>query len=170
MSGGSEAGLGADRARESDDAGSWLSAEQLTSWLSLVGLLVRLPAAIDSQLQRDANLGMVEYQVLAMLAKEPVRTLRMSVLAAQTGASISRLSHLVTRMERRELIRREPDAGDGRFTNAVLTDEGMRVLAEAAPAHVAFVRNIVIDALTPERLRRLGQDAQRIITRIEAAG
>jgi len=148
----------------------WLSAEQLESWLSLVGLLVRLPSAIDSQLQRDANLGMVEYQVLAMLAKEPRRTLRMSALAAQASSSISRLSHLVSRLERRELIRREPDAADGRFTNAVLTEEGMRVLAEAAPAHVAFVRNIVIDALTPERLRRLGQDAQRIVTRIEAMG
>jgi DNA-binding MarR family transcriptional regulator len=165
-----EAGRGADRARDSDDAELWLSAEQLESWLSLVGLLVRLPSAIDSQLQRDANLGMVEYQVLAMLAKEPRRTLRMSALAVQTSSSISRLSHLVTRLERRELIRREPDAADGRFTNAVLTEEGMRVLAEAAPAHVAFVRNIVIDALTPERLRRLGQDAQRIVTRIEAMG
>jgi DNA-binding MarR family transcriptional regulator len=167
---GMEAGRGADRARDPDDAGLWLSAEQLESWLSLVGLLVRLPSAIDSQLQRDANLGMVEYQVLAMLAKEPRRTLRMSALAVQTSSSISRLSHLVTRLERRELIRREPDAADGRFTNAVLTEEGMRVLAEAAPAHVAFVRNIVIDALTPERLRRLGQDAQRIVTRIEAMG
>ena len=170
MSRGIETGRGADQARDSDDAGLWLSPEQLASWLSLVGLLVRLPAAIDSQLQRDANLGMVEYQVLAMLAKEPLRTLRMSVLATQTSTSISRLSHLVTRMERRELIRREPDAADGRFTNAVLTEEGMRVLAAAAPAHVAFVRNIVIDALTPERLRRLGQDAQRITTRIEAMG
>jgi len=167
---GIETGRAADRARDSDDAELWLDAEQLASWLSLVGLLVRLPAAIDSQLQRDANLGMVEYQVLAMLSRAPRRTLRMSVLAAQTSSSISRLSHLVTRMERRELIRREPDAADGRFTNAVLTEEGMRVLAEAAPAHVAFVRNIVIDALTPERLRRLGQDAQRIITRIEAMG
>lgn len=167
---GIETGRAADRARDADNAELWLDAEQLASWLSLVGLLVRLPAAIDSQLQRDANLGMVEYQVLAMLSRSPRRTLRMSALAAQTNSSISRLSHLVTRMERRELIRREPDAADGRFTNAVLTEEGMRVLAEAAPAHVAFVRNIVIDALTPERLRRLGQDAQRILTRIEAMG
>jgi DNA-binding MarR family transcriptional regulator len=167
---GTETGRETDRAGEADDAGLWLNAEQLASWLSLVGLLVRLPAAIDSQLQLTANLGMVEYQVLAMLADAPRRTLRMSVLAAQTSTSISRLSHLVTRMQRRELIRREPDATDGRFTNAVLTEEGMRVLAEAAPAHVAFVRKIVIDALTPERLRRLGQDAQRIVTRIEAIG
>ena len=170
MTRGMEAGQGADRAPDSDDAGLWLSAEQLESWLSLVGLVVRLPSAIDSQLQRDANLGMVEYQVLAMLAKEPRRTLRMSALAVQTSSSISRLSHLVTRLERRELLRRELDTADGRFTNAILTEEGMRVLAEAAPAHVAFVRNIVIDALTPERLRRLGQDAQRIVTRIEAMG
>jgi DNA-binding MarR family transcriptional regulator len=153
-----------------DEAGPWLTAEQLSAWLSLVGLIVRLPSAIESQLQRDANLGMVDYQVMAMLAKSPERTVRLSSLASRAAVSQSRLSHVVTRLENRGLVRREPDACDGRFTNAILTDDGMATLAAAAPAHVEYVRKIVIDALTPERLRRLGQDADRILTRIEAIG
>jgi DNA-binding MarR family transcriptional regulator len=92
----------------------------------------------------------------------------MNKLATMTNVSPSRLSHLVGRMESRGLVRRAPDPSDGRFTNATLTDEGMRVLAEAAPGHVVFVRRIVVDVLTPERLRRLGQDAERIVTRIKA--
>ena len=38
----------------------------------------------------------------------------------------------------------------------------------AAPAHVAHVRQLVIDNLSPERLRRLGQDADRIVARIDS--
>ena len=56
---------------------------------------------------------------------------------------------------------------DGRFTNASLTDKGMRTLESAAPDHVAHVRRLVIDNLSAERLRRLGQDAERIVQRID---
>ena len=40
---------------------------------------------------------------------------------------------------------------------------------EAAPAHVAHVRSLVIDVLSPEHLRRLGRDADRIMTRIDTS-
>jgi DNA-binding MarR family transcriptional regulator len=128
-----------------------------------------LPWSIDQQLQRDSNLGMVEYQVLAMLAQGHDRTLRMSSLAEVTNASLSRLSHLVKRLEGRGLVRREPDPADGRFTNAILTDEGFSVLAAAAPGHVAHVRSLVIDVLSREQLRRLGRDADRIMARIDTS-
>ena len=104
----------------------WLTAAELDSWLSVVRLITWLPWSIDQQLQRDANLGMVEYQVLAMLSESPQRTMRMSSLAEVTNASLSRLSHLVKRLERRGLVRREPDPTDGRFTNAILTDRASR--------------------------------------------
>ena len=148
----------------------WLTDAELSSWISLVRLLARLPCSLDQQLRRDSNLGMVEYQVLAMLARSPGRTMRMSSLAEVTNASLSRLSHLFKRLEQRGLARREPDPDDGRFTNGILTEEGFRVLAGAAPGHVAHVRSLVIDALSPEQLRRLGRDADRIMSRIDAAG
>ena len=147
----------------------WLTAGELESWLSLVRLMMWLPWSIDQQLQRDSKLGMVEYAVLAMLAQSPERTLRMSSLAVLTNASLSRLSHLVKRLEERGLVRREPDPADGRVTHAILTEEGFQTLAEAAPGHVAHVRSLVIDVLSPEQLRRMGRAAERIMSRIDTS-
>jgi len=147
----------------------WLTAAELDSWLSLVRLMTWLPWSIDQQLQRDSNLGMVEYQVLAMLSNAPERTMRMSALAEVTNASLSRLSHLVKRLEGRGLVRREPDPADGRFTNAILTGQGFQTLAEAVPGHVAHVRSLVIDVLSPEQLRRLGLAADRVMSRIDTS-
>jgi DNA-binding MarR family transcriptional regulator len=150
--------------------GDWLTDAEVDSWLSLVRLMTWLPWSIDQQLRRDSNLGMVEYQVLAMLSEAPAGTMRMSSLAEVTNASLSRLSHLFKRLEQRGLVRREADPADGRFTNAILTEQGFEVLADAAPAHVAHVRSLVIDALSPEQLRRLGRDANRIVSRIDTTG
>jgi DNA-binding MarR family transcriptional regulator len=147
----------------------WLTEAEVNSWLSVVRMMTWLPWSIDQQLQRDSNLSMVEYQALAMLAGRPGRTMRMSSLAEVTNASLSRLSHLVKRLEARGLVRREPDPSDGRFTNAILTDLGFTTLADAAPGHVAHVRSLVIDVLSPEQLRRLGMAADRIMSRIDTS-
>jgi DNA-binding MarR family transcriptional regulator len=146
----------------------WLSPSQLDSWMSVVRLITRLPWALDGQLQRDADLSMIEYQTLATLSKSPEWTRRMSDLAENTSSSLSRLSHLVKRLESRGYVRREADRADGRFTNAILLPAGMRKLESAAPGHVAYVRQLVIDNLSNERLRRLGQDADRIVQRIDS--
>lgn len=147
----------------------WLTAAEVDSWLALVRLMTWLPWSIDQQLRRDSNLGMVEYQVLARLSQSPERTLRMSSLADFTNASLSRLSHLVKRLEARGFVRREPDPADGRFTNAILTEKGFQTLVEAAPGHVAHVRSLVIDVLSPEQLRRIGRDADRIMSHIDTS-
>src|ERR1700691_2454822 len=110
----------------------WLTDAEVDSWLSLVRLMTWLPWSIDQQLRHDSNLGMVEYQVLAMLSETPEGTMRMSSLAEVTNASLSRLSHLFKRLEQRGLVRREPDPADGRFTNAILTEQGFEELADAA--------------------------------------
>jgi DNA-binding MarR family transcriptional regulator len=152
-----------------EPAVKWLTSAQLDSWLAVVRLISWLPWSIDQQLRRDSNLLMVEYQVLAILSETPERTMRMSSLAALTNASLSRLSHLFKRLEGRGLVRREPDLTDGRFTNAILTEQGFQILAEAAPGHVAHVRSLVIDVLSAEQLRRLGQAADRILSRIDTS-
>jgi DNA-binding MarR family transcriptional regulator len=158
----------ADASPADERAGLWLTPGQLASWLSVVRLITRLPWAIEGQLQRDCDLSMIEYQALAMLSGAPDQTLRMSDLAERTSSSLSRLSHLVKRMESRGYVRREADPADGRFTNAILLPAGLSKLEASAPSHVAFVRQLVIDNLSPERLRRLGQDADRIVGRIDS--
>jgi DNA-binding MarR family transcriptional regulator len=157
----------------SGDAGEesvkWLSDDELGSWLSVVRLLTWLPWSIDQQLRRDSDLAMVEYQVLAMLSTSRTRSMRMSSLAEVTNASLSRLSHLVKRLEGRGLVYRRPDPDDGRFTDAFITDEGFETIAEAAPAHVAHVRSLVIDVLSKEQLRLMGRASDRIMARIDTS-
>ena len=155
--------------REPGEPPQWLSDAEVGSWLSVVRLMTWLPWSIDQQLRRDSNLGMVEYQVMARLSQSPGRTLRMSALADLANSSLSRLSHLVKRLEDRGFVRREPDPSDGRFTNAILTDEGFATLAAAAPGHVAHVRSLVVDVLSPEQLRRLGLTADRIMAHIDTS-
>ena len=150
------------------NADLWLTPGQLASWLSVVRLITRLPWAIDTQLQRDTDLSMVEYMTMAMLAEAPEWTLRMSELADRASVSLSRLSHLVKRLEARGYVRREPDPTDGRFTNAILLQAGMHKMEASAPSHVAYVRHLVVDNLSGERLRRMGQDAERILQRIDS--
>jgi len=161
--------IGSDRSAADEAEVKWLTAQELDSWLAVVRLMTWLPWSIDQQLQRDSKLGMVEYQVLAMLSESPERTKRMSSLAEVTNASLSRLSRVVKRLEERGLVRRQPDPTDGRFTNAILTEDGFEALAEAAPGHLAHVRSLVIDVLSPERLRTLGRDADRILSRIDTS-
>jgi DNA-binding MarR family transcriptional regulator len=147
----------------------WLTAAEVDSWLSLVRLMTWLPWSIDQQLRRDSGLAMVEYQVMARLSQSPERTMRMGSLADLANASLSRLSHLVKRLEGRGFVRREPDPADGRFTNAILTARGLQTLTDAAPGHVAHVRSLVIDVLSPEQLRRLGLAADRIMSHIDTS-
>jgi DNA-binding MarR family transcriptional regulator len=158
------------RREAGEPAVTWLTHAQLDSWLSLVRLLTWLPRSVDQQLRRDSDLVMAEYQALAMLSQSPGWAMRMGSLARFTNASPSRLSHLFTRLEQRGLVRREPDPADGRSTSAILTEKGFQALAEAAPAHAAHVRALVIDVLFPGQLRRLGRDADRIVSRIDTSG
>ena len=145
------------------DGVNWLSADEQAAWRQLVALLFRLPGALDAQLQRDAGISSFEYMVLSGLSEAENRTLRMSDLAAMASGSLSRLSHVVSRLEKRGWVRRAPCPGDGRFVNAVLTDEGMAKVIATAPGHVEAVRRFVVDALPPQQLAALGDASDSIL-------
>src|SRR4051812_3074491 len=147
----------------------WLTAAEEQTWRNFASVLLRLPWALECQLQRDADLSFIEYHALARLSESPGRTRRMSELASLTHASLSRLSHMIKRLEARGFVRREPDPTDGRYTNAVLTRAGHEHLLASAPAHVATVRQLVIDDLTTTELRQLHDAAERILRRLDQA-
>ena len=141
----------------------WLSDEQQAAWRPLVALLLRLPAALDAELQRDAGINHFDYLVLSGLSEAPDRTLRMSELAAMANSSMSRLSHVVSRLEGRGWVRRESCPGDGRFINAVLTEEGWQKVVATAPGHVAAVRELLIDTLSKEEFAQLGAISAKVL-------
>src|ERR1700716_3530096 len=113
----------------------WLDAEEDLAWRALASLVHKLRWALECQLERDAGLSFIEYHALARLSEDPEHTLRMSELAMLANASLSRLSHLVKRLESRGLVRREADPADGRFTNAIMTKAGYKLLVASAPGH-----------------------------------
>jgi DNA-binding MarR family transcriptional regulator len=105
--------------------------------------------------------------VLVALSDPPDRRLRMSELALLANSELSRLSHLVGKLEKRGLVRREPDPANGRYTHAILTDAGHAHLVDAAPGHVARVRELVFDILDPSVLGTLRDGAEAIVKRID---
>jgi DNA-binding MarR family transcriptional regulator len=141
----------------------WLTDEQQAAWRPFIALLLRLPAALDAQLQRDAGITSFDYLVLSGLSESPNRTLRMSELAAIANSSLSRLSHVVSRLEAKGWVRREPCPGDGRFINAVLTDDGGQKVLATAPGHVAAVRELLIEVLSQEEFAQLGAISARLL-------
>ncbi len=141
----------------------WLSDEQQAAWRHFVALLIRLPAALDAELQKDAGITQFDYLVLSGLSEAPDRTLRMSELAARASSSLSRLSHVVSRLEAKGWVRRVPCPGDGRFINAVLTEDGWQKVAATAPGHVAAVRELLISILTREEFAQLGAISEKVL-------
>ena len=149
-----------------DEDVRWLTPEVESAWRALMTLMAQLPWALECGLQRDAQLSVNEYHALAMLSEREDHTMRMSELATLTNASLSRLSHLVKRLEARGLVRREPDPADGRYTLAILTDDGYRLLVATAPGHVHQVRDLVMDALTPEQVAALHDISDQVLARL----
>jgi DNA-binding MarR family transcriptional regulator len=148
---------------------SWLDADEQRAWLRLAGVMLKLSPALDSQLQRDSDLTHFDYLCLAMLSETEGRTLRMSELASLTNASLSRLSHVVSKLERRGWVARTPSPESRRVTLVSLTEEGWDVLVKAAPGHVETVRSLVFEGLAPEDVAALERVAGHIVERVEAS-
>lgn len=140
----------------------WLTPPERRAWMALAALTLRLPAALDRGMQDDAGLTFFEYLVLGVLSEQPDRTLGMTDLAETISSSLSRLSHVVKRLEAQGLVTRVRCPGVGRRTNATVTDTGFARVSAAAPAHLERVRYYVIDALTKDELRVLTKIGERV--------
>jgi DNA-binding MarR family transcriptional regulator len=149
---------------------NWLGPGEQVAWRRLAAMMTMLPAALDAQLQREANLTHFAYYVLAMLSEAPERALRMSVLAARSSSSPSRLSHTVSRLEARGLIQRRRADDDGRGQVAELTSEGYAYVVQVAPGHVREVRRLVFDRLGPAEVAELDRVCARLLSTLDPDG
>lgn len=145
----------------------WLNQSEREMWMRLVGVTFLLPGVLETQLKRDAGLTFFEYHVLAMLSEAEGRTRSMSELARWSNSSLSRLSHVVTRLERQGWVERQACADDRRATNAVLTDAGFAHLASHAPGHVEEVRRQVLDVLEPEQIVVMAEAFERVLRQVD---
>ncbi len=144
----------------------WLSDEEQKVWRDFSAATRMLQAHLEGQLQHEAGMPHTYYEVLVALSEAPERRLRMSELADARKASRSRLSHAVARLEANGWVRRESCPTDKRGSWAVLTADGFAALEEAAPGHVAAVRESLFDPLTPEQVKALGEISAAVLERL----
>ena len=148
----------------------WLTEEELASWFPLAGVMLKLNTALDSQLQRDRDMTHFDYLCLAMLSEESDWTSTMSALAARTNASLSRLSHVISKLEKRGWVSRCRSDISRRVTLVTMTEEGYTVLVAAAPGHVETVRSLIYDGLDADDVANLHKLMSHILERIESSG
>ena len=146
----------------------WLDAEQQVHWRAFLTGSAIVTAALSAQLETESGMSLSEYEVLVRLSESPDHTLRMSQLADGLVHSRSRLTHTVSRMEKRGLVERQACAGDGRGVNCHMTAKGYEALVSAAPGHVAAVRRVLVDALTDEQFAALGEAMATVTKRFGA--
>ena len=124
----------------------------------------QLPAALNRQLQQDCGLTLPEYEVLVQLSETPGHRLRPYQICEGLNWEQSRLSHQLTRMERRGLVSRHECAADGRGAFVELTGAGAAAIGAAAPRHVATVRKLVFDQLSDAQRTAFDEACTAILT------
>jgi DNA-binding MarR family transcriptional regulator len=129
----------------------WLSEGEQQAWRTTLYTFMLLRRQLDRDLRPD-GLSLQDYDILVVLSEAPDQRLRMTDLADASVQSRSRLSHQITRMEARDLIRREECEGDKRGTWAVLTELGRDTIERVAPRHVDSVRRHFLDRMTSAQL------------------
>jgi DNA-binding MarR family transcriptional regulator len=145
---------------------AWLDETEARAWRGYMRMRTLLHAQLLRDLAREAGLSGPDYDVLSSVSEAPGRRARLGDLAARMAWSRSRLSHHITRMERRGLVTREDCTSDGRGAFVVLTDAGWRAIQAAAPGHVASVRRHFIDLLSREQLDALAEISQTVVRRL----
>nr|BFE48436.1 MarR family transcriptional regulator [Saccharothrix mutabilis subsp. capreolus] len=152
------------------DEPRWLTPAEDRAWRGYRRMRTLLDLALARDLAERTGLSEPDYDVLSTLSESPGGRLRLRDLAGHLLWSPSRLSHHVTRMQARDLVRREDVADDGRGSEVVLTDGGWAAIRSAAPHHVASVRAHLVDLLTDEEVEVLAALSRRVVDHLAETG
>jgi DNA-binding MarR family transcriptional regulator len=144
--------------------GEWLSADQQRAWLAFMRVQHRINFEANRQLQADSGLSLTDYDILNVLVGGP---LSITVIAQTLGWERSRVSHHTKRMATRGLVHTGPDVDDRRVTVVEMTEAGRQANRDAAPGHVALVRRLFFDGLSPEAVRQLTSALEAVHDNLE---
>lgn len=145
----------------------WLNQREERAWRALQHMQMRLEAELARQLSADSGLSYPDYLVLVALTDRPEGRMRLYELADVLGWEKSRLSHHIARMTDRNLVAKERCDADRRGAYVVVTSKGRREIEAAAPGHVAAVRRLFVDQLTPSQLAAVGDAAEAVLAALE---
>ncbi|WP_371572462.1 MarR family winged helix-turn-helix transcriptional regulator [Streptomyces sp. NBC_01314] len=145
-----------------------LTQAQLHAWRDFSAMQAALVGRLNTHLQEDSRLSSADYAVLVALSEAPGGRARPGALGRAMDWEKSRLSHHISRMERRGLLRRQ-EAESSRYSDVALTDAGRAAIEAAAQRHVAHVRAWFVDAMTPDQLTAFGQMCEAVLTRVNTS-
>lgn len=128
----------------------WLDAREAHLWQSYRDAYRELSSALEARLTANSGLSGADYALLHPLSTAECGILRTRDLGRAIGWERSRLSHQVSRMEKRGLVVREECESDARGSMVRITPAGRAAIEAAAPDHVAAVRTYLLDKLTRE--------------------
>jgi DNA-binding MarR family transcriptional regulator len=143
---------------------AWLSDDEQRTWRTYLRMSSLLPAALNRELQQDSGLTLPEYEVLVQLSEAPQHRLRPFQICEALSWEQSRLSHQLTRMERRGLVTRRECEADGRGAFIELSPDGADAIGAAAPRHVAAVRRLVFDRFSEGQRASFEETCAAIVT------
>ena len=89
-----------------EDRTVWLDDHQQRVWRLWLEVTTALPAVLNRQLSRDSQLSVQDFEVLVRLSETDDEEMRVVALSEHMGWERSRLSHHLTRMEKRGLVER----------------------------------------------------------------
>ncbi|MFJ9776227.1 MarR family winged helix-turn-helix transcriptional regulator [Kitasatospora sp. NPDC101157] len=144
----------------------WLDRDEMAAWRGFVVASNLLNRRLERQLKEDSGLSHQQYEILVHLSAAPGDSLRMTELADKLVTSKSGLTYQVTQLERMGLVARRSCPSDVRGVIAELTDQGREMIRQAAPGHVALVRELLIDVLTREQLAVLAEGLGEVSARL----
>ena len=145
---------------------TWLDDEEMRAWHAFLSASALVDRRLDQQLKEDAGISHLQYEILVRLSATSDQELRMTELADAVLNSKSGLTYQVSQLEKAGLVRRRSCTSDDRAVFAVLTAKGRRLLEKAAPGHVALVRELLIDVLTPEQRAAIAQGLGEVSRRL----
>ena len=140
----------------------WLSETERDAWRNLSLMNLQLVALLGREMATD-GLSLPDYHVLAELADQSDGVVRVTELGRRLGWEKSRISHHISHMETRGLIRRSKCPTDARGWLVEATDAGRRANEAAAVGHVAAVRRHFVDLLSAEQLAMVDEIARTVL-------
>jgi DNA-binding MarR family transcriptional regulator len=145
-----------------DGLATWTDTHK-NAWIGMLETHKRLTRALDAEMEAEFGLSLSGVECLGRLAASDGRNLRLSVLATETGLSLSRISRIIDTLEARELVERRPSAEDARAVEAHLTPAGLTLVRQAQSSHFASVQERFFEHLSGDELAVLAQVFERFV-------
>lgn len=141
-----------------------LSEEQANAFVGLIRAGELLSRKLDKSMTDRHGIGLHEFEVLLFLDNTTSDgRLPMIELRRRTPLSQSRVSRIVSGLETRSLVRREPDPEDNRAVTVAITPQGRKILEAARPDHRRDLDTHLFSLLSDREIRQLAATTAKIL-------